>query len=178
MGTCLGLLLLPSNPLAAGAMRLWRRHEGRSHNTMCVTSFFISEWHYWFGFIVLVWDERPSWTSRFSCVQVLVKAGDKVTVGDPLMVMIAMKMEVRHWWFLPFSRCTHTDTHCWVSNDVTSCICLCSIRSGHQSQVWSRRFSSARALRPTATLLWLSWWRRKSRRRGATSKRIKATVTL
>uniref|UniRef100_A0A667YA68 Methylcrotonyl-CoA carboxylase subunit n=1 Tax=Myripristis murdjan TaxID=586833 RepID=A0A667YA68_9TELE len=27
------------------------------------------------------------------CVQVLVKAGDKVTVGDPLMVMIAMKME-------------------------------------------------------------------------------------
>lgn len=140
--------------------------------------FFISEWHYWFGFIVLVWDERPSWTSRFSCVQVLVKAGDKVTVGDPLMVMIAMKMEVRHWWFLPFSRCTHTDTHCWVSNDVTSCICLCSIRSGRQSQVWSRRFSSARALRPTATLLWLSWWRRKSRRRGATSKRVKATVTL
>lgn len=29
------------------------------------------------------------------CVQVLVKAGDKVAVGDPLMVMIAMKMEVR-----------------------------------------------------------------------------------
>lgn len=29
------------------------------------------------------------------CVQVMVKAGDKVAVGDPLMVMIAMKMEVR-----------------------------------------------------------------------------------
>lgn len=103
MGTCQGVSLLPSNPLAAGGMRLWRRHEGRSHNTVCVTSFFISEWHYWFGFIVL-----NEWTSLFSCVQVLVKAGDKVTVGDPLMVMIAMKMEVRHWWFLPFSRCTHT----------------------------------------------------------------------
>lgn len=36
------------------------------------------------------------------CVQVLVKAGDKVTVGDPLMVMIAMKMEVRDscWLYL------------------------------------------------------------------------------
>lgn len=31
--------------------------------------------------------------------QVLVKAGDKVAVGDPLVVMIAMKMEVR--------RCSH-----------------------------------------------------------------------
>lgn len=35
--------------------------------------------------------------SLSSCdvLQVLVKAGDKVAVGDPLMVMIAMKMEVR-----------------------------------------------------------------------------------
>lgn len=35
--------------------------------------------------------------------QVLVKAGDKVAVGDPLVVMIAMKMEVRH--------CLMSDTH-------------------------------------------------------------------
>lgn len=107
MGTCLGVSLLPSNPLAAGAMRLWRRHEGRSHNTVCVTSFlFLSDI---IGLVLLYWFVmKPPWTSRFSCVQVLVKAGDKVTVGDPLMVMIAMKMEVRHWWFLPFSRCTHT----------------------------------------------------------------------
>lgn len=27
-------------------------------------------------------------------LQVFVKAGDKVQIGDPLMVMIAMKMEV------------------------------------------------------------------------------------
>lgn len=39
------------------------------------------------------------------CVQVLVKAGDKVSVGDPLMVMIAMKMEVRESCWL---RLTHT----------------------------------------------------------------------
>lgn len=46
--------------------------------------------------------------------QVLVKAGDKVAVGDPLVVMIAMKMEVRHCrcpthtFFFPSSFClTH-----------------------------------------------------------------------
>lgn len=57
--------------------------------------------------------------SLSSCdvLQVLVKAGDKVAVGDPLMVMIAMKMEVRrcarrtHFVFQFVSNCSTKGTN-------------------------------------------------------------------
>lgn len=52
------------------------------------------------------------------CVQVLVKAGDKVAVGDPLVVMIAMKMEVRDC-LSPLIGETHPHTHtCVLRNKV------------------------------------------------------------
>lgn len=56
--------------------------------------------------------------------QVLVKAGDKVAVGDPLVVMIAMKMEVRrcsmsdtHFFFSTSSRLTHALASDWQEMD-------------------------------------------------------------
>lgn len=58
------------------------------------------------------------------CVQVLVKAGDRVTAGDPLMVMIAMKMEVRE----PPPPTHSQNTHLTLSEHVTT---LISISAAH-----------------------------------------------
>lgn len=64
---------------------------------------------------------------------------------------------------------------------IKSFFCLCSTRSGRPSRAWSRRCSSARALRPIATLLWSNWKRRRRRRgrgRGAASKTRTHKYTL
>ena len=84
------------------------------------------------------------------------------------MVMIALKMEVKDpCWFCPPHTNTHTHIHTFT---FVPCLCLCSTWSGRQSQAWSRRFSSARAPRPIATLLWWNWRRRWKRGKGAASK--------
>lgn len=99
-------------------------------------------------------SEQTQTNNLLYCVQVLVKAGDKVAVGDPLMVMIAMKMEVRAPCWLCLTRIltfklfesrAHTLTD---EFDLLSVFVSCSTQSEHPSLVWSRRFSSARALRP------------------------------
>lgn len=111
----------------------------------------------------------------------MVKAGDRVAVGDPLMVMIAMKMEVRPstcFDILHLTWCIGV-THSFAN--YLFVLCLCSTPSGRPSLVSSRGSSSARALRPIVTLPWWSW-RRRRRRRGAASERTqthncKRTVT-
>lgn len=59
-----------------------------------------------------------------SLFQVLVKAGDTVQMGDSLMVMNAMKMEVslhhfRHWEDST-PNTTHSHTHIDFSNSVAT----------------------------------------------------------
>lgn len=61
------------------------------------------------------------------CVQVLVKAGDKVAVGDPLVVMIAMKMEVRDC-LSPLIGESHTLTHTCILPECVKVVLFLSLQ--------------------------------------------------